>query len=442
MMPPVVRRIPLLTFLAALVSMPLIAPSVHAVAATPRGPVVDVVEIAGVIDRPIAKYAMEQIQSAERRHDTLLVFQVDSLGGLKISDDQIVPPLVRRIREARIPIAVHIGPRGARAAGVVLYMAAAADIASIGPSGHIGSPHPVDLGRDRWTRAQEFDALRTLAEGRGRAITTDDFRVLGANEAVRNGYADLVVPSVAGLLERIDGKTVSTAAGSATLRLPSSQTTIRFSQPGPIRRLLHTFANPTLLYLLLIAGALLIVFELFQPGFGVAGVTGGVLLLAAAYGLTVLPARWYGLVLLCAGLVLLTIDVALDAIALPTIIGTAGLIFGSLFLYPNNAEPVRLSSWLVGFAVAASLIVFVPVMTVVRRARKPMAASMKAELVGEGGEVRSVLNPEGFVLVDGELWRARSEDGTRMRVGETVTVSRIDGTVLIVRATLSGNGSR
>ena len=52
-----------------------------------------------------------------------------------------------------------------------------------------------------------------------------------------------------------------------------------------------------------------------------------------------------------------------------------------------------------------------------------------------------MLNPEGFVLVDGELWRARSEDGTRMRVGETVTVSRIDGVVLIVRAAFSGNGS-
>jgi len=320
-------------------------------------------------------------------------------------------------------------------------MAAAADIASIGPSGHIGSPHPVDLGRNRWTRAQEFDALRALAEGRGRTITTDEFRVLGANEAVRAGYADLVVPSVAGLLQRIDGKKVSTAAGLTQLNLPSSQTVVRFSQPGPIRRLLHTFANPTLLYLMLIAGALLVVFELFQPGFGVAGVAGGVLLLASAYGLTVLPARWYGLLLLCAGLVLLTIDVALDAIALPTLLGTAGLIFGSLLLYPNSAEPVRLSPWLVGFAITASLIVFIPVMTVVRRARKPMAASVKAELAGEGGEVRSVLNPEGFVLVEGELWRARSEDGSRLRVGETVTVSSIDGTVLIVRAAPSGNGS-
>jgi membrane-bound serine protease (ClpP class) len=336
---------------------------------------------------------------------------------------------------------VHVGPRAARAEGLVLYMAAAANIASIGPSGHIGPPQPIDFARTSLPKSDQLSALQTLAESRGRSITTDDFRVLGANEAVRAGYFDFVTPSVADLLERIDGKTVTTAAGPATLRLPSNQTIIRFSQPGPIRRLLHTFANPTLVYIMLIAGALLVVFELFQPGFGVAGVTGGVLLLATAYGLTVLPARWYGLLILCAGLALLTVDVAFDAIAVPTALGTAGLIAGSLLLYPNNAEPVRLSPWLIGFAVAASLIMFIPVMTVVRRARKPIAASVKAELVGEGGEVRSVLNPEGFVLVDGELWRARSEDGSRMRVGEPVTVSRIDGTVLIVRAAFSGNGS-
>jgi len=385
---------------------------------------------------------MEQISDAEKKKDALLVFQVDSLGGLKISDDQALPPLVRRIQNASIPIAVHIGPRGARAAGLVLYMAAAADFASIGPSGHIGSLHPIDLAApDRLTRQQELDALRGLAVERGRKITSDAFTRIGANESMEAGYTDLVVPSVADLLQRIDGRSVQTALGRKTLDLPSKETTIRFLQPGPIRRLLHTFANPTLLYIVLIAGALLVVFELFQPGFGVAGVTGGLLLLAAAYGLTVLPARWYGLLLLCGGLVLLTVDVALDAIAAPTIAGTAGLVLGSLFLLPNNADPVRLSPWLIGFVVAGALIVFVPVMTVVRRARSPIAGAARAQLIGEGGEVRSVLNPEGFVMVEGELWRARSEDGTRMRVGEPVTVSNIDGTVLVVRAAVSGNGS-
>jgi membrane-bound serine protease (ClpP class) len=437
MMRGAVRRILSILLLAAAVSAPL-----SALAATPKGPVADVVEIAGVIDRPIARYAIERIDAAEKANDELLVFEVDSLGALKISDDQVVPPLVRRIADARIPIAVHIGPRGARAAGVLLYMAAAADIASIGPSAHIGSPHPIDLGRaSHWSRATELHALQGLAGENGRTITTDEYRALGANEAARAGYADFVAPSVADLLRRIDGRTVQTANGAHTLRLPADQTIVRFEQPGPIRRLMHTFANPTLLYLLLITGALLVVFELFQPGFGVAGVTGGLLLVAAAYGITVLPVHWYGLLLLSGGLALLTLDVALDAIRVPTIGGTVALILGSLLLYPNSSEPVRLSRWLIGFAVVSALIVFVPVMTVVRRARKPLGGEIKAYLIGEDGEVRSVLNPEGFVLVGGELWRARSEDGTRMRVGEPVTVSRIDGQLLIVRAGVGGNGT-
>ncbi len=43
----------------------------------------------------------------------------------------------------------------------------------------------------------------------------------------------------------------------------------------------------------LIAGAALVVFELFQPGFGVAGVTGGLLLLAAAWN-SALRILWRG----------------------------------------------------------------------------------------------------------------------------------------------------
>jgi membrane-bound ClpP family serine protease len=94
---------------------------------------------------------------------------------------------------------------------------------------------------------------------------------------------------------------------------------------------------------------------------------------------------------------------------------------------------VRLAPWLVGVGAATALIVCVPVMTVVRRARTPETVRATRPLVGLGGEVRSMLNPEGFVMVADQLWRARSETGVRMRVGESVVVSSIDGTVLIVR---------
>src|SRR2546421_596894 len=101
---------------------------------------------------------------------------------------------VRRIASVTLLAALVSMPLGARAEGLILYMAAAANVASIGPSGHIGPPHPIDFGRTNVPASQELDALRALAESRKRSITTDAFRVLGANEAKQAGYFDLVTP--------------------------------------------------------------------------------------------------------------------------------------------------------------------------------------------------------------------------------------------------------
>lgn len=426
------RRLVSIFFLALFVGPPLTAWAQADV------PVVDIVEVAGVIDRPVERYLLERIEEAEREKAALLVLQVDSLGGVKVRHRNGTPLLVERIRDATVPIAVHVGPRGARAAGLLVPMAMAADVASIGPSGRIGPLHPFDLGAPgRYEPAAEREMVVRLAAEHDRQVragTLGDPRSFSANQALEAGLVDLVVQSVAEMLQRADGRIVTAGGTSVTLHLPSDGVDVRFHQPGPIRRLLHTFANPALLYVMIVAGALMIVFELFQPGFGVAGITGGLLWLAAGYGLTVLPARWYGIALLAAGLLLLTLDVALDRLGIATATGAAGLLAGSFLLLPNDAEPVRLSFWLIVLGAVSSLIVFVPVMTVVRRARHPIATQAKKLLVGEDGEVRSMLNPEGFVWVDGELWRARSEDGRRVRVGEDVVVTAVEGTVLIVRS--------
>jgi membrane-bound serine protease (ClpP class) len=396
----------------------------------PPAAVVDVVEIAGPIDRPIERYLLERIDEAEREGVALVVFQVDSLGGMKIVADGL-PPVVEAIRDAAVPTAVFIGPRQARAAGAVLYMAAAADFAVVGPSSLIGPANPVDHAHPG---SGDAEALAALARANDRTVAPDAAAgVFRASAAVEAGLADQALPSIRLLLESADGEGVETSAGSVVLNLPSDDVDVRFFQPGPIRRFLHTLSNPTLVYLLLIASALLLLFELFQPGFGVAGVTGALVLAAASYGITVLPVRGWGLGLLVGGMLLLTLDVAMDALGVPTVVGTGALLAGSLLLYPNTSEAAGLSAWLVGFGVASSLIVAVPVMTVVRRARKPIATQVRRQLIGEGGQVRSVLNPEGFVDVGGEVWRARSQDGTRLRVGEPVVVSAVDGTVLIVQ---------
>src|ERR1044072_5168943 len=88
------------------------------------GPVVDVVEVAGIIDSHVSRYMIERIDEAERAHDALLVFQIDSYGGVKLPAGGIV----ERMQRATIPIGVFVGPRRAVAGGVALSMCSAASV--------------------------------------------------------------------------------------------------------------------------------------------------------------------------------------------------------------------------------------------------------------------------------------------------------------------------
>jgi membrane-bound serine protease (ClpP class) len=185
---------------------------------------------------------------------------------------------------------------------------------------------------------------------------------------------------------------------------------------------------------MLLAGAMLVAFEVFQPGFGIAGVTGAALLAAAIYGMTVLPISILGAVIFGAGIALLTVDVALNELGIATIAGAGALAYGSLAMFPAPAGALGLPGWLAGIGVVAALIYFVPVMTLVRRSRRdPETQRAARSLVGMPGQVRSMLNPEGFVWVADGLWRARSDDGSRMRVGEDVVVTATEGILLRVR---------
>ena len=52
-------------------------------------------------------------------------------------------------------------------------------------------------------------------------------------------------------------------------------------------------------------------------------------------------------------------------------------------------------------------------------------------MVGHTGVVRTALDPEGQVLVDGELWRAVTPDGP-VPPGEHVQIVSVDGLTLTV----------
>lgn len=417
-------------FPAALVLFAAASPA-FAQTDAPEPHAVDVVEVAGPIDRPIENYLLDRIADAQERQIELLVIQIDSLGFLKTSDDETLPPVVRAVRDSTVPIAVQVGPRGARAAGGVSALVEAAHLAAMGPSSRIDFSQPLDLGRPNADRAFELAAVADLGRSRGRP-TSIEAQAYSANEALDAGAIDLVSPSVADLLQRVDGTTISLGGVPTTLEVPKDLTTIRFWQPGPLRRTLHAFSNPALAYLMLFAGIMLLVFEMSQPGFGVAGATALGLLASGAYGLSVLPTIWWAVALLLGGSALMWLDVIRDELLVPTWLGIAGFAAGSYFLLPRESEATTLSVWIIIGTTFGAFVFFAPIMTLIKRQRRPITTATKRRIVGEAGEVRSMLNPEGYVMVGGELWRARLEPSGRLRVGEQVTVSGVDGAVLLV----------
>ncbi len=57
---------------------------------------------------------------------------------------------------------------------------------------------------------------------------------------------------------------------------------------------------------------------------------------------------------------------------------------------------------------------------------------------GSKGKAKSPLNPEGQVMIKGELWGAKSIEGD-INIGEVVTVVGQDGLQLVVRRAGTGN---
>ncbi|MGH2711304.1 MAG: NfeD family protein [Actinomycetota bacterium] len=407
-----------------------------------ESPVVEVVELEGVIDPTTAAYLESKLDSAAEDGSEAVVIQLNTPGGLDIS----MRDMVQRILRSPVPVIVWVGPPGARAASAGVFLVYASHVAAMAPGTNLGAAHPVDLGGDladqQETKAVEDAAalLRELATTRDRSLefaddTVRESRALGAEEAYEEDVIDLdpkTTSTIDALLGTLQGTQVETVNGPVTLTTSGPEVTIRFHQPGLLTRILHAITDPTIAYLLLILGFWAIVFELSQPGVGVAGVAGLIALVMSFTALAVLPFNIAGLLLVLLGLTFFTIDVFTAGLGVWTAGGTLGLLFGSIILFGGVSPAIEVSPWVIGIVVAASFLFFGFAMTVAMRARKRGPMTGSEGMIGLAGEARSELAPEGQAWVKGALWRARALNGP-IASGARVRVRRVDGLLLIVQ---------
>jgi membrane-bound serine protease (ClpP class) len=379
-----------------------------------------------------SSYLDHQLDRAQNGGYNAAVIVLDTPGGLSESMRKIVKTEVG----LKIPVIVYVSPSGARAASAGVWITEAADIAAMAPATNIGSSTPIDsggtnIGSDlrRKLINHEAASLRALAQSHGRNAKWADEAVrvaknATATEALRLHVIDAVAPTLPALLKQADG--VKTKPRGYVLQLAGA--TIKDVKPSFFTRLLNTLIDPNLISLLFLAGLAGIGYEIFHPGVVLPGALGAVALVTALFGFSVLPVNWAGFILLLLGVALLVVDLHVTSHGALTIAGLICLAVGSIMVFQNAPAPYHTSKPLVvGVAVTLGAAWAFAVGKAWQVRKSPVTVGPQT-IAGAVGEVRR----DGLVFVNGELWQARSTDGSQLRPGERVRVESLDGLVLTV----------
>jgi membrane-bound serine protease (ClpP class) len=428
------RWAPLVTLaVLAAVLIPLI-PVVADAAPAP----VAVLDLEGAITPVTVRLVSAAVDRAQAERAQALVIQLDTPGGLERS----MRTVVQSILNSEVPVIVYVAPTGGRAASAGVFITMAAHVAAMAPATNIGAAHPVSVGGGgpdkEMMKKIENDAAafaRTIATERGRNAEWAEKAVRSSvsvteREAVKLRIVDLVADNLADLLAKVDGRTVKTAKGSVTLQTkdaPVKKIEVKFRD-----RFLALISDPNIAYILMMVGMLGIFFELSNPGVILPGVLGGISLILAFFAFQSLPINWAGLLLILFGVALLIAEIKVVSHGVLTIGGVVAMLLGSMMLFDApEAGGLRVSWFVIVPAVASTAGLVIVGLSFGMRAlyRKPTTG--EGGMVGETAVARTPLEPEGQVLVQGELWRAIAQNGP-VAVGEKVEVVGVNGLTLTV----------
>jgi membrane-bound serine protease (ClpP class) len=408
-----------------------------------QAPTVDRADLDGEINSVMAAYIHTEVARAASDRAQALVIVMNTPGGESTAMDDITTTLLN----SPVPVIVYVSPPGARAASAGLFVAQSADLVAMAPGTNIGSAHPIagngtnltgDLGLKVLNDA--VARVRDLAASHGRNADWAEQAVrqsvnVGAADAVRLHVADLVAPSLAGLLEAVDGRTLQRPhEPAATLQTAGAEVA---DHPMPLlQQILHLITDPNVAYLLLLVGIFGLIAEVTSPGAILPGTVGGISAILALVALSGLPLNLAGVLLIFFAFLLFVADIKAPSHGILTVGGVVALVVGSAFLIDTGAVGTPVDPRLILVSAVIALVLFGYVVRKAIQARSQSAATGAGRLLGALGEAREPIAPEGDVFVAGRVWHAVAE-GPLPR-GATVRVVGNDGERLRVEAAYPG----
>ncbi len=434
------------------------------------------IQLNGPIGPAAAEYFDSAAQRATEEGAVAIVLQMDTPGGLSSSMRQIVSSMLA----AKVPVLGHVAPDGARAASAGTYILYAAQIAAMAPATHLGAATPVpisaaaplpalpDQGADDRPATGERSAttpepdtktantpaptgdaennkvlndsiayIRSLAQLRGRNVEWAEQAVRGAvtltaREALAEHVIDFIAANTTDLLAQADGREVHVGERSVSLKLKGLE--IREYAPNWRSRFLGVITDPTIAYLLLLAGIYGLVLEAFHPGGLLPGVAGAICLLVGLYALQMLPVNYAGLALMVLGVGLLIAEAFTPAYGTLGIGGTAAFVFGSIMLLDTDVPGYSINLGVIGGIAAGAFGLLALVIWLVLRSRHAHVIGGDQQMLDAHGELLDAISAGGGAQARflGERWQVRSEQA--LPAGARVRVLRRDGLVLWVAA--------
>lgn len=396
------------------------------------------ININGSINPASAEYIHTSILKAKTENAECLLIHLNTPGGLLSSTRDIVSDILK----STVPVVVYVYPAGTHAGSAGVFITMAANVAAMAPGTNIGAAHPVYLqgspdsimNLKGTNDAAAF--IRTIAEKRHRNVQWAEESVRNSvsitdEEALQLNVIDYIANDDRELLTQIEGKKMEVYGGTKILQTKNAR--IQTSDMGFFQKVLDKLSDPNISYMLMMLGFFGLLFELFNPGAIFPGIVGVIFLVLAFYSMSSMPVNYAGLSLIIFGIALFLLEIKIVSHGLLTIGGIISVLLGSMFLF--RASPteniVSVSRAVIFATTAATALFFLFVIGFGVRAQRLKPVTGMGALIGKKGDAINLLNPEGMIKVNGEMWNAVSLSGI-INPGENIIVKEIKNLTLYV----------
>jgi len=368
----------------------------------------------------------------------LIIIEIDTPGGFSTS----MRSIIKEIMNSKIPTAVYVSPKGARAASAGFLITIAANIAAMAPGTNMGAAHPVSaMGKKIGKIMNEkvtndaVSYVKSLAKTRKKntmfaALAVEKSKSYTAKECLENNLIDIIATDINDLIDKISGKEYLLNIGGKARIIIKDRQIIKLEMSWR-QKFLKTITNPNLAYFLIIIGLAGLYIEFTHPGLVIPGVVGGISLLLAFLAFQVLPINYIGLLLILLSTGLFIAEIKIQGFGILGIGGIIAFALGSVMLINSPIPEMRPAMLTIVTVTIFFALLFLGLAYKVVKIIKKRAETGAEGIIGEEGKSLSSINSNhGKVFVHGEIWKAISE--TPIKVNEKIEVTSINNLTLKV----------